>query len=245
MSNGRGARTIVRLNNDHDFNPFMGFRRANEAAANQLVTGLGLSTVGMDSGSGTRLVWNVTPWPVIVRIDSAVTNYRGLYTGTIYNGPMANDGATSFSPPAGMTPGQSCLVENLDEQSGGTTHWLDVSSSRYAEGVIVGASTETPPRPIVRVQRGVYVADGAHALGTAAERLTPDNATWDRTRVTSGTDFGESFTVWVGTGCFYDDAAATPQLKQHMRQLKFAADGRLVSVGAETDYVIDQPDACA
>jgi hypothetical protein len=184
------------------------------------------------------------PADVLVRIDSNAAG-GGCYGGTVFSGVMSADGTSNFALPQGLSAGQSCLVENLDEQ-GQPTHWLTADGSAYAEGVYAGTSTEETPRPIVRVQRGVYRTDDPQPIGSSSAKSTPlesDGATWKRSQTTAGTDYGDTpIQVWCVTAVGYDPTASTPQLLAYVRPFVYAADGRLDSVGAESSYVVDEPD---
>ncbi len=187
--------------------------------------------------------WSPPP-DVLVRIDSNETG-GGCYSGTIFSGVMSADGSANFTLPQGLSAGQSCLVENLDEQ-GQPTHWLTADGTAYAEGVYAGKSTEETPRPLVRVQRGRYRTADPQTIGSSSAKSTPlepDDASWQRSQTTSGTAYGDTpIEVWCVTSVAYDPTAATPQLLAYVRPFIYAADGRLDSVGAESSYVVDQPD---
>lgn len=51
-----GARTIIRFNDERDFNPMQDLQRLTETISNQLVIGGGSTIVGLTMG-GTRIVW--------------------------------------------------------------------------------------------------------------------------------------------------------------------------------------------
>ena len=70
--------------------------------------------------------WSPSP-DVLVRIDSNAAG-GGYYSGTVFSGVMSADGSSMLSLPQGLSAGQSCLVENLDEQ-GQPTHWLIADGS--------------------------------------------------------------------------------------------------------------------
>ena len=184
------------------------------------------------------------PANVLVRIDSNAEG-GGCYSGTVFSGVMSADGSENFALPQGLSAGQSCLVENLDEQ-GQSTHWLTADGSAYAEGVYVGTSTEETPRPIVRVQRGRYRTADPQAIGSSSAKetpLAPDTAQWQRSQTTGGGVYGDTpIQVWCVTSVAYDPTASTPQLLAYVRPFVYAADGRLDSVGDEVSYVVDQPD---
>jgi hypothetical protein len=184
------------------------------------------------------------PADVLVRIDSNEEG-GGCYGGTIFSGVMSADGSANFSPPQGLSAGQSCLVENLDEQ-GQPTHWLTADGSAYADGVYVGTSTEETPRPIVRVQRGRYRTADPLVIGSSSAKTTPlepDTTNWQRSQTTGGGVSGDTpIEVWCVTSVGYDPTASTPQLLAFVRPFVYAADGRLDSVGDEVSYVVDEPD---
>lgn len=118
--------------------------------------------------------WSPPP-DVLVRIDSNETG-GGCYSGTIFSGVMSADGSANFTLPQGLSAGQSCLVENLDEQ-GQPTHWLTADGTAYAEGVYAGKSTEETPRPLVRVQRGAI----AQQTRRRSAPRRPNRRRWSRT----------------------------------------------------------------
>lgn len=68
-SDGSGAKTVIRLNNDRDFNPISDMARVMETWQNQLLTPLGASNVGMDSGSGSRQTWAIIAGPQLATIE--------------------------------------------------------------------------------------------------------------------------------------------------------------------------------
>lgn len=178
---------------------------------------------------------------ILAKIVSVISSAGGKYNGTIYGGTMVDDGTGNLALPDGMTAGDDCLVVNEDED-GQPTHWIKPDT--YAEGFYGGMSTEDTPRPIIRLLRAQYLADGANtlAIGTS-ETAYPD--TWDRTRVTSGTDYGESVQVPRVTRLVYDPAS-DQVLYQFIQTDTIAADGRLVSTTAEVRSAVDTPDAdCA
>jgi hypothetical protein len=205
-------------------------------------------TAEVDGGSTPSAPLYVFYWSppanVLVRVDSNAEG-GGCYSGTIFSGVMSADGTGDFTLPQGLSAGQGCLVENLDEQ-GQPTHWLTADGSAYAEGVYAGTSTESTPRPIIRVQRGRYRTGDPQAIGSASAKATPleaDTASWQRSQTAGGDAFGDTpIVAWCVTSVAYDPTAATPQLLAYVRPFTYAADGRLDSVGAESSYVVDQPD---
>lgn len=130
ISDTEGARTIIRLNNDRDFKPIDDLRRVMEAWSNQLVTGIGVSNVGMDSGSGNRQIWGgVSIAPLVAKVISNYSSCYGVYNGKLWNPPTADTPAASTLTEADLgTQGVDCLMENVREV-GKTTHDLDPSGT--------------------------------------------------------------------------------------------------------------------
>ena len=196
-------------------------------------------------GGKVLSVIQVPSKPGIVVKITANKGTGGQYDGTVMGGTLTPTGSSTYDLPGTLTAGTSVLVVN-DDEAGNFTHWIALDT--YAEGVYDGGtSTEATPRPVVRIQRGVYRTASPGTLGSSAERLTPDTANWTRTATGgSSTNQGDSpVELWVCTGVFYDDTAGTPALTAHMRKVTLAADGRHHSISAETDYVIDTPVSCS
>ena len=194
--------------------------------------------------NGDPIIWEELDFKVtvFVRVDSVVASAGGKYAGKIMGGGTFSDtGAGNLSLPDGLTQDGDCLIVN-DDEDGQPTHWLTLGT--YTEGVYGGMSTEATPRPIVRVLRGRYRTASPQTLAATGGGTgeTAETDTWDRTRVTSGTDYGDvPLKVQVQTRTVYN-ATGDKVLYEFYRALTFAADGRLASVSAEARVVVDNPD---
>ena len=100
------------------------------------------------------------PANVLVRVDSNAVG-GGCYNGTIFSGLMSADGTSGFTLPQGLTAGQTCLIENLDEQdladalAGGRWECVCRGSVVRAERRNHWSSTAADhPGPAGRVSRG-------------------------------------------------------------------------------------------
>lgn len=90
--NGKGAFTTIRCNNDTDFYAIEDMRRTAQALSNQLIEGLGSTTVALGSSS-TRLVW-APGSPTLANITAVSSGNFGfqspagqwIYTGDIIGG---------------------------------------------------------------------------------------------------------------------------------------------------------------
>nr|WP_294560391.1 hypothetical protein [uncultured Rhodopila sp.] len=184
---------------------------------------------------------------VVVQITSTIPGAGGKYNGTIYGGVMTDAGTGNISLPDGLTAGASCLVINFDEQNNVGTHWLITGSSyNYAMGVYGGMSTETTPRPIIRIDRGDYRIASPNALSAPAPNV--DSAatdTWDRKRVTAGNRYGDAVSFQINARMGYNPSDTNPVLGYFYRVATFAADGRLDTISAETFVSVNTPDSCA
>ncbi len=98
ISDRRGARTIVRMNNDQDFSPLDETRRAVEAVTNHLVAGLGSSNAAASPG-GARMLYPPLPLP----LEYAVMT--GSWTpGTNYvTGNLSDEDGTNVDTTLGLT----------------------------------------------------------------------------------------------------------------------------------------------
>lgn len=239
-------RTRIEQDNAVDYDPA---RKpdAMEFPANQLVTGLGSTQSGC-TNDGERVIFGKQSDDVIVKILSDISGAGGKYNGSIYGGVMIDDGTGNFSMPDGLTAGQDCLVVNLDEQGfPSETHWAIADGSAYAEGVLAGMSTESPPRPIVRIQRAVYRTSNPQALlaGSAAdESAATDN--WIRSVSTTGNQYGDTaVSMQCVSRVIWNPTSPTPTLEYAYRIKTWAADGRLDSISDETVVTVDVPESCA
>lgn len=199
------------------------------------------SASGGTQWSVVRLQGNSPP-DVVVSIGSAISSAGGKYNGTIYGGAMSDAGTGNLSMPDGLTSGSNCLVVNLDEQ-GQPTHWLQ--SGGYAAGVYAGMSTEATPRPIVRIDRGVYSIASPNTLSFPApstDSATTD--TWDRKRFTAGNQYGDAVSFQVVSRMGYNPMDAAPVLGFFYRVHTLAADGRTDTISAETFVGVNTPDSC-
>jgi hypothetical protein len=206
-------------------------------------TAVVLAFLWHDDNGTERWVFNrAVAVGVLVKITANQTG-GGKYDGTVYGGTMTSTNTGNATLPEGLTAGQSCLVVN-DDEDGQPTHWVQLNT--YAEGFYGGMSTESTPRPVVRIQRAKYRTASPQTFGSAAERTTAATDSWSRIASTSGSAYGDTpIELWVCTGVFYDHAAGTPALTALMRKVTLAADGRPHALSAESSYVIDTPDACA
>ena len=145
--NRQGVRTTVRINDEKDWSPLLSLANATEAAANQLVVGLGnTSGAAVNSGSGTRYILT-SPQPNVVVQVNAVQSPTDPY-GEYRNASILKGSATGMLP-SGMTQDIACVVENGAEFNQGT-HWLTGNAFCFP-GIIVGFNTDTPPKPRVAI----------------------------------------------------------------------------------------------
>lgn len=180
---------------------------------------------------------------VVVKLVGTVAG-GGKYSGNIYGGTMSTGTAGNAALPNGLTVGAPCLIINAMED-GQPTHWL--RTNQYIEGIIAGSSAPGTYGALVMVNRGEARIASPVAFGANTERLTARTTTWTRTGSTSGTTtYGDTpIEVFFSGGCYYDDTAGTPALKEHIFSIVFAADGKAHSISAETDYTVDTPGTCA
>lgn len=162
VSDGEGARTVIRINNDRDFKPLDDIKRVMEAWSNQLVTGIGISNVGMDSGSGNRQVWGgVASGATPLKIISARAYFNSvtpLYTGAArYNASIgvgsvaALDPDSNFRPPdANMTFPMTPNAIAVDVYEGGSAAagTCVITAGSIVLGTQVGTDNETPSLPV-------------------------------------------------------------------------------------------------
>lgn len=165
----------------------------------------------------------------------------GAYTGRILTGTSTATGLGTLAMPEGLTvpAADDALVLNEDED-GLQTHWLKADS--FAVGRVSGTYSD---KTIVVIPRGVARTASPQAIGISPEGTTTANAdTWDRSIVTSGANYGDvAMNMQVITRVVYDHAG-DEKLYGFYRTLRFAADGKLASVTAETRYEIDAPEDC-
>jgi hypothetical protein len=105
VSDAGKAKTVIRINNDRDFMPLDDLRRVMETWSNQLLTPLGNSNVGMDSGSGARQTWaNLSGAQFATLVDdmsggnaSTPTGYAA-YKYNLFDFLTGNQVASGLSP---------------------------------------------------------------------------------------------------------------------------------------------------
>jgi hypothetical protein len=199
-----------------------------------------------DENGADRLVFLPALPPDVTAVASVDSNADGGgdYLGTIYTGQSTADGTADLAMPEGMTAGDPALILHLPED-GQPTHWLETGS--YVEGKVVGrlpagADPEADPaRWVLVVGNGTCRTDGNTLAGGSGTTAQTD--TWDRTRLTSGTDYGDgSITETYQTRTVWDGTAK--KLYQYTRTRVFDAGGKLVSISAETRTEIDAVGSC-
>lgn len=173
---------------------------------------------------------------VIVKITGNASG-GGKYNGRILTGTSTATGSGDETQPEGMTvPGSDdALVLNLDEDTL-PTHWLATGS--YALGRIVGS---TGGLSIVEIPHGSARIASPQVLGASSGAAETDN--WARNAVTSGVNYGDKpVTIQFITREAYD--TGTGEFNAYYRSATFAADGRMITVSAETKVEIFQAVAC-
>lgn len=243
------------------FNPPVTWRRDDPLAAEKLnammrgvVRGItvGPGLVKRESPDGSRVAIALgTPlspgreYPSVVATADTADTKGGKYLGALLRGAStATAGAADLALPEGMTAGDPCLILHTPED-GLPTHWIELGTEVVGKVVgrtAAGADPEADPaRWIVVTGAGTYRTDGSTlAAGTGTDANTD---TWDRTRVTSGTDYGDGGVtrtyvervVWDGTA---------KKLYQFTRDEVLDASGRSVSISAETRTEIDAAEDC-
>ena len=182
---------------------------------------------------------------VLVKIESIVSNMGGAYNGTGYGMGMNTDPDSSAGevlPEGALSSDQSVLILN-SEEDGLNTHWLQID--RYLVGTLTGTTTGTLSIPIVTVGMGRAAIDSPAVLGDPNETLTADTQTWQRDVVDGANDHGNVPVRIYFHRAYYDDTAATPALKGVSKSMLFDASGKLYSIGADHEYIIDTPTDCS
>lgn len=183
------------------------------------------------------------PGPAVALITSP-QGYAGKYNGTIYLPPTTDDGTGDLTMPDGMTAGASCLIINVEEDSGtpgaGTASATNrLATGSYVVGTYGGMSAETPPRPTIIVR-------GGYGINTSPQFLphgsygSPNTQTWNRQSSATYNGVPVQFDAcWIG----WDSSSGT--LFSMTRTPVYDARGVLFSVSGEVQAVIDTSTACA
>ncbi len=124
ITDDKGARTIISLNNDMDFNPLSDLRRSIEVATNTFIVPLGGSNCGMDNGTGARYIWSDSLTEVITARLGASTGDRYSWTQVRYK---SDD--TYENVPGGLTGSMS--------DSSGFALDMSLRANAFAAGTVV------------------------------------------------------------------------------------------------------------
>ncbi len=136
----------------------------------------------------------------------------------------------------------SAIFSNFNTTGTATTHTLAVGS--FVQGVAVGYTSETNSRVEVNsVERPYRTASPQSLAAGTGESAQTDS--WDRTRVTSGSAYGDvPLTVQMVSRVVYN-ASGDQVLYQYTRNLTFDAGGKLITASAETRATVETPAACS
>jgi hypothetical protein len=176
---------------------------------------------------------------VVVKITGASGGGGGAgeYSGRILSGISSATASSPLVMPAGMTlpATDNALVLNSEEDSL-TGFRLAIGS--YATGIVVGKTTDSPPRQIVMVRGALGATASPTTVGSATEGSeTADTASWSR--ATSATPVN----LYCVSRVVYN-ASGDQTLYQFMRELSFDARGLLLAVSAETRVTVDVTESC-
>lgn len=199
------------------------------------------STIQMDTVwppyiSGDSQIWiALQPDGTNLEVDGITVRYLDL-----------NEDGRAF-----VTEGVRCTPRDPDAGEGDTTPGYlysrqtdpptsDADDGKIREGAMIDITlNDQHADEYIKIAHRCPVNESTKdTLGSAAERLTNDSATW----ASCGSNGLE---LYVLTGFFYDHSASTPALTAQVRKLTFDRFGHLYAVAAETSYVVDTPEDCA
>jgi hypothetical protein len=179
----------------------------------------------------------------VVKITSNATG-GGQYNGKILTGTSNADGSADLAMPEGMNVpvAEDCLIINPDE-NGLPTHWLKLDE--FAIGHVIGQTADATPKKIVEINGSVARTASPSTLGDGTEGTeTADTHTWTRAAVTDGVNYGDCpIEEWYVSRIVYNDTG-DQVLYSMMRKRTYSADGRLVSISAETRVSVDTTELC-
>jgi hypothetical protein len=233
ISDAKGARTYIRLNNDEDFSPIENLRRANEQASNQLVIGYGSSIVAATvtgsrmvsggSGGGGSPTWmkitgsTSTPGVALCKILDS----NGSVTGSEFAVKTHRSSGNLYAME--VTP----RTNKKYTPSGGS-----LTSVTWAEVLVTG---DRPGEQVYETASATTVSGGT--IGDTIEGSdSADSDTW--TLAGDGPHFENRIYRVV-----YDDSGAEI-LRGYARQISYDSNGIPYSLGGEYSYDIDATEDC-
>ncbi|HEX4125663.1 MAG TPA: hypothetical protein VHY37_13120 [Tepidisphaeraceae bacterium] len=182
-------------------------------------------------------VFNCMPATSVVVKITGNSGGAGEYSGRILSGVSTATASSPLVMPAGLTvpAADDALVLNSEEDSL-SGYRLAVAS--YATGVIVGQTSDSPPRQIVVVRGALGATASPTTIGSTSDTSeSADTGSWSRS--SSATPVN----VYCVSRVVYN-AAGDQTLYQFLRQISFDARGQLVSISAETRATVDATESC-
>lgn len=212
ISDNAGARTIIRLNNDADFNSVEDQRRVMDAKSNTLLTAIGTGNVTMDSGSQERQVWSPSgTTTVTAKIYAPLASFMGgagagRYKISVGTGQIAAlDPTTNFRPPdSAMTfpAGFNAIWCNVFEAGSAAAGTCLLTPGTIVQGVRVGSTNDTPPLP-------VYYG-GSMPAGTLFQaKLICTNSSGGNGNATTAASY--TYDIWLWDNSVQLAAGVTPE----------------------------------
>jgi hypothetical protein len=145
-----------------------------------LVVSPPLELIDFPGGSALRLKGGTAS--IRAKITSQATG-GGFYNGKSVTGSTTGiySGSNLSLPDSGETvaSAEDTIIENAPESglasSGAGSHWLAVGA--FVNGLIIGYSSDTPPKPVIRVYEGnpyeVFALNLTSITGTTGSQTTP------------------------------------------------------------------------
>ncbi|HOD83731.1 MAG: hypothetical protein BWX88_05113 [Planctomycetes bacterium ADurb.Bin126] len=199
----------------------------------------GAAILWKESGTGKR-------WAVVrvsnLRRDVAVKLTGNAEGGGKYSGKLLTDrleaaASGDLAMPEAMVEGVDCLFLNMEED-GLPTHWLAAGGAdgyAYVEGIVVGHTEETPPKPIVMGHGGKARLAYPATIGSDAEGSeTAETTAWRRREKSTGYVSGDCpIEVYIMTRPPVYSESGDKKFYCFLRKALVAADGRWDAIGPE------------
>ncbi len=161
----------------------------------------------------------------------------GKYTGKILTDRCEAAASGDLAMPEAMVEGVDCLFLNMEEDTL-PTHWLATGGAdgyAYVEGIVVGHTDETPPKPIVMGHGGRARLAYPATIGSDTEGSETAEATeWRRREKSAGSASGDCpVEVYIMTRPPVYSESGDKKFYVFMRKALIAADGRWDNIGPE------------